>query len=99
MCPFILVPADICGINGAGDLMFCEENIRVIVKANVGLSIYSQPDPARGIGHWRKTQGRRTQGRKFPKRLDSRAEVARAEVDHMTRAEVLTYLDLLKSAM
>ena len=32
--------------------MFCEENIRVIVKANVGLAIYSQPDPARGIEHY-----------------------------------------------
>ena len=36
----------------------------------------------------RKTRGRRTQGRKFPKRLDTRAEVARAEVDPMTWAEV-----------
>ena len=36
----------------------------------------------------RKTRGRWTHGRKFPKRLDTRAEVARAEVDPMTWAEV-----------
>ena len=36
----------------------------------------------------RRSRGRKTRGRKFPKRLDMRAEVARAEVDPMTWAEV-----------
>ena len=82
-------------------LMFTQEFVHTIIynnyipkSANIKPKLLSEGYRTQGRktrgrrSRRRKTWGRRTQGRKFPKRLDTRAEVARAEVDPMTWAEV-----------